>query len=109
MNIEPIACPCCNQPVRVPTLEIVIDHYKIRPLDARVLSAIWKGKGHPVQTERVFNAMYADDPDGGPSHARMYASFKEALCRIRKRLEGSGIGIENVGHRRGYRLVLGEK
>lgn len=105
--IDGIACPCCQQSVRVPSLAIVIDHYKVTPLEARILGAIWKGKGHPVQTERIFDAMYADDPDGGPSPTRMYAAFKVALCHLRVRLGGSGVSIENVGYRRGYRLVMG--
>ncbi|WP_454618395.1 hypothetical protein [Bradyrhizobium cenepequi] len=116
-----IECPCCKQSVRVPTLEIIIDHYKVTPLEARILGAIWKGKGHPVQTERIFDAMYVDDPDGGPSPTRMYLAFKVALCHLRARLDGydpsapgsvrvrepSGISIENVGYRRGYRLIIG--
>lgn len=104
----PIDCPCCKQPVRVPSLEIVIDHYKVTPLEARILGAVWKGRGLPVQTEKIFDAMYWDDADGGPSPPRMYAAFKVALCHLRARLEGSGVSVENVGYRRGYRLVLGE-
>lgn len=104
---NPIECPCCRQSVRVPSLAIVIDHFKVTPLEARILGAIWKGKGHPVQTERIFDAMYADDPDGGPSPTRMYAAFKVALCHLRVRLNGSGVSIKNVGYRRGYRLVIG--
>jgi len=84
----------------------VIDHYGITPHEARILRAIWRGKGHPVKTERIFDAMYADDPDGGPSPTRMYLSFKVALCHMRKKLAGSGIAIETVGYRRGYRLVI---
>lgn len=108
MMLKPIPCPCCKQPVRVPSLEIVIDHYNVPTLEARILSAIWRGKGLPVMSERIFDAMYADDPDGGPSPVRMYAAMKYALFRLRKRLEGSGIGIENAGYRRGWRLVIGE-
>jgi len=107
MKVEPILCPCCRRQVEVPTLDIVIDHYKVPPMQARILGAIWKGKGHPVQTERVFDAMYRDDPDGGPSPTRMYEAFKVALCHLRARLEGSAVSIENVGYRRGYRLVIG--
>lgn len=104
--VLPIECPCCRQPVDAPSLDIVISNYGVRPQEARVLRAIWQGKGMPVQTERVFDAMYEDDPDGGPSYAAMYSAFKCALSRLRARLEGSGIGIETVGYRRGYRLVM---
>ena len=103
---QPVECPCCRQPVSSPTLDIVISNYGVRPLEARVLRAIWNGKGMPVQTERIFDAMYEDDPDGGPSYASMYSSFKVALCRLRSRLQGSGVSVETVGYRRGYRLVM---
>lgn len=104
-----IPCPCCGQSVHVPSVDIVIDYYSITPLEARILRAIWKGRGLPVMTERIFDAMYEDDPDGGPSPARMYSAFKVALCRMRSRLEGSGISIENVGYRQGYRLIIGDQ
>lgn len=107
LKLSPINCPCCQQRVTVPTLEIVIDRYSVTPLEARILGAVWKGKGMPVMTERIFDAMYADDPDGGPSPTRMYAAFKVALCHLRARLAGSGITVENVGYRQGYRLILG--
>lgn len=106
---QPIACPCCAQAVEVPSLQIAVDHYDVTPLQARILGAVWKGKGHPVQTERIFDAMYADDPDGGPTPTKMYAAFKVALCHLRVKLAGSGIGIESVGYRQGWRLVLGVK
>jgi len=103
---KPLLCPCCKQPVTIPAPEIVIDHYGITPMEGRIFAAVWKGKGLPVITERIFTAMYIDDPDGGPSPDRMYLAFKVALCHLRQKLEGSGIGIATVGYRRGYRLVL---
>ncbi len=107
-QLAPIPCPCCQQPVRVPTMDMVIDRYQITPLEGRILGAVWRGRGLPVSTERIFDAIYLDDPDGGPSQKKMYANFKWALCILRKRLAGSGIGIENCGYRRGYRLVMGD-
>jgi hypothetical protein len=103
---KPLLCPCCKQPVTIPAPEIVIDHYGVTRMEARIFEAVWKGKGLPVVTERIFTAMYIDDPDGGPSPDKMYLAFKVALCHLRQKLEGSGIGIANVGYRRGYRLVL---
>lgn len=103
---KPLLCPCCKQPVTTPQPEIVIDRYGLTPMEGRIFQAVWKGKGLPVITERIFTAMYIDDPDGGPTPDRMYLAFKVALCHLRQKLEGSGIGIANVGYRRGYRLVL---
>lgn len=105
-QFPPIECPCCRQAVDVPSLDIVISQFGVRPLEARVLRAVWNGKGMPVQTERIFDSMYEDDPDGGPSYASMYTSFKVALCRLRTRLRGSGIDVVTVGYRRGFKLVM---
>lgn len=106
---EPMDCPCCKQVVRVPTLAMILHHYRLTPRESAILGAIWKGGGHPVVTERIFDAMYADDPDGGPSQTAMYSALKVALCHLRKKLEGSGVMVEHAGYRRGYRLVLGVK
>lgn len=105
---DQFGCPCCGQAVHVPTLDMVIFTYRLTPLEGRILSAVWRGKGMPVQTERIFDSMYVDDPDGGPTPGKMYKAFKVGLCHIRQKLRGSGISIENVGYRRGYRLILGE-
>lgn len=101
-----IDCPCCGRRVDKPTLEIIIDHYGIPPREAAVLEAVWRGRGYPVPSERIFDVMYRDDEDGGPSPSAMYSALKVELCRLRKRLVGSGVSVENVGYRQGYRLTL---
>jgi hypothetical protein len=105
-HFQPIACPCCNAMVSTPTLEIIIDHYGIPRRGQAILRTVWRAKGRPVPTERIFDAMYADDPDGGPAPERMYATFKACMHSLRCRLAGSGVSIENSGYRQGYRLVL---
>lgn len=104
----PIDCPCCQQPVQAPSVDIVVFRYGIPPLQARILRAVCKGKGMAVPTERVFDAMYADDPDGGPSPTAMYRAFKVGLFHLRRRLKGTGVQVENCGYRLGYRMVLGQ-
>jgi len=108
-SFVPINCPCCSQTVDVPDLDIVVQHYRIPPSEERILAAVWKGKGRAIQTSRIFDAMYVDDPDGGPEPSQMYKALKAALHNIRCRLVGSGITIENAGYRQGYRLRIGEK
>jgi len=107
-RFTPINCPCCSRQIDAPALDIVIDHYRVPPAEAAILRAVWKGKGLAVQTSRIFDAMYADDPDGGPEQAEMYAAFKANLHNLRRRLAGSGVHVENIGYRQGYRLVLGK-
>lgn len=38
----------------------------------------------------------------------MQKNFKVTLCRLRSRLEGSGVSIENASYRRGWKLVFHE-
>jgi DNA-binding response OmpR family regulator len=101
-----VHCPCCSQPVTTPSLDMVIEAYRITPMEAAILGVVWAAKGRTVSTQRIFCAMYADDPDGGPGQNKMYDAFKVALCHMRKKLDGSGIGILNLGHSKGYRLVI---
>lgn len=101
-----MACPCCSQAVAAAPIEVITARRNLTSLQAEILRAVWNGKGMPVPTERIFDAMYADDPDGGPEAARMYATFKVSLVHLRARLEGSGVAVESVGNRRGYRLVI---
>lgn len=101
-----VLCPCCGNPVFSPALEVLIDVFKISPDQATVLSAIWRGKGTAVSTARIFDAMYADDMNGGPSPERMYSALKLRLHKLRQKLVGSGVTIEAVGYRRGYKIVM---
>jgi hypothetical protein len=103
VKATPIPRPCCKRPVQAPTLEIVVDHCKLPPLQARILGAIWRGKGHPVQKEMILAAM--DRCGNVKSHT--YDDMKIALHHLRKRLKSAGITIPNVGYARGYRIVFG--
>lgn len=104
----PIPCPCCGRPISVPTIELLIDRYRLASREEKILRAVWRGRGFPVMTDRIFDVMYEDDPDGGPTWSNMYNSFKSGLHKLRLKIDGSGISIQNVGKGQGYRLVIGE-
>lgn len=101
-----VTCPCCGAAVDAPSMEMLVDVCSISADQEVVLSAIWRGKGMAVPTSRIFDAMYADDPDGGPSALKMYNALKLRLHKLRQKLEGTGVRIEAVGSRRGYRIVM---
>jgi len=109
VGAKPIDCPCCGQQVKAPALAILCDHYELTPRERAILGAVWAGNGLPIHTERIFDAMYADDANGGPAQSQMYLAFKVALSRLRVRLQGSGVAIQHAGRRRGYRLILGDR
>lgn len=108
VHFTKVKCPCCRREVNQPDLEAVIDWYDIPPQEEAILRAVWAGKGRPVQNERIIDAMYADDPDGGPSPQAAYRALKVSMHHLRERLRLSGVKIVNAGYRQGYRLVLEE-
>ncbi len=102
MTVEPIACPCCRQSLAVPSLDIVVDHCKLPPLQARILRAVWQGKGQPVQTEMIIAAM----DRGVDVKSHTYNDFKIALHHLRKRMKAVGIRLPNAGYALGYKIVF---
>ena len=100
------ACPCCGQRVDAPSLDMVMEVARVGMIKGLILEAVWRGRGRSVPTQRIFDAMFADDPDGGPSQTEMYKRFKFGLHRLRKKLVGTGVSIVNVGYQRGYALNI---
>lgn len=105
-GIQGSVCPCCGQVVAAPTLEMVMEICGLGSIESLILEAVWRGKGRSVPTQRIFDAMYADDPDGGPSQTEMYKRFKFGLHRLRNKLAGTGVSVVNVGYQRGYKLIM---
>jgi len=101
-----ITCPCCRQGVDAPSLDVLVMAFGISPFQERILDCLWRAKGRPVQKDRIIYAMYADDPDGGPSDDKATAAMKEAIFRMRDKLSGSGVSIEYDTTRKGYRLKI---
>jgi hypothetical protein len=101
-----MSCPLCRRPVGAPDRDEIIERHRLTPIETAVLEAVWDGKGLLVQAAVIFDAMYADDPDGGPTPTRMYATFKAALHGLEKKLKGTGVSVDHAGYRRGYRLHL---
>lgn len=90
----------------VPTLADLIADREISGHAAAVLEAVWRGKGMPVMSGIIFDAMYADDPDGGPSPTIMYRALRKACDGLSAQLKGCGVSVAEVGYRQGFRLVL---
>lgn len=54
----------------------------------------------------MFDAMYVDDPDGGPSQSRMYLDLREAVARLNDVAGRSGIVVLYCGRAKGWRLEI---
>lgn len=100
------ACPCCHAAVTVPSLADLIASRRITGHAAAILEAVWRGKGMPVMPERLFDEMYADDPDGGPNQSKCYLEMHLAICELNNALTGSGVSVDRAGYRRGFRLAI---
>ncbi len=103
-----VCCPMCQAPVDVPGLDALISDRGITGHAAAILRAVWSGRGAGVKTERVFDAMYEDDPDGGPHLSKMYKSLWVGLSELECFLSGSGVEISYSGRIEGglFRLKL---
>lgn len=107
MATEMQRCPICGGAVKVPPLDdlalaLINDHGLSEDAEA-VLRCLWGAKGLPVDAERIFDVMFADDPDGGPSTVASYAALRVAL----KELDRAAPGIVvYLGRSKGWRMKL---
>lgn len=102
------ACPMCRRPAPIPDLDDLIRSRRIKGHAAAVLTAVWNGGGKVVTASAVFDEMYADDPDGGPSNTQMYLHLKRATERLAGALAGTGVAIVHSAHGpcAGWRLKI---
>lgn len=71
-----------------------------------VLRAVWSAGGRAATTEQIFDWLYADDPDGGPSQGRMYSDMHAAIRAVNATLAGTQ-QIVPIGNRSGrWRLRI---
>ena len=101
-----IPCPMCRASVPVPDLDDLIDLQGMTGHPEAVLRAVWSAGGRPTTTERIFDEMYANDPEGGPSQGKMYQDLHHALDAVNSALAGT-LQIVAIGNRSGrWRLRI---
>jgi hypothetical protein len=99
-------CPCCLRALAEPTGDLAVYSAAMAPRERIVFDVLARGKGRAVHITTLMDAMYADDPTGGPDWDLAYGSLRRVIFRIRKRLDGSGVSIEGVRSLRGYRIKI---
>lgn len=73
------------------------------PSELRIVSLLYDRRyGAPVTTREIVDALYGDDPDGGPEYT--HGCVEKFLCDARRKLAPMGCGIR-AAWGRGYRLV----
>ena len=75
-------------------------------VESRLMGALAAAAGHVVPCERLADALYGDDIDGGPDDARGGQSMSGS-CILRRRLTKAGFpGAIRTSHGVGYELAL---
>ncbi len=96
------SCPCCGHPMAVPNLEAACRD--VGPIMARILRVVAQRPG--ISLAALVDAVYADDPEGGPLTAR--ATLVRRIGQERTRLARHGLrvrGPRGTGtYAAGYRL-----
>jgi len=101
------ACPCCAAALSLPPLPVLL--HDLPASSATVLETLWTARGLPVAATALFDAMYADDPDGGPSQSRMYRDLRAAVANLNDTLGRNGIIVLYDDRAKGWRLKIIER
>lgn len=88
----------------VPTLSVISALAGLSLYEHRVLEVIWSAKGQPIRAERIADAVWHDDIDGGPDGA--LRAVHVLVHRLRGKLAGTAVRIGLGGQHRAYRIEL---
>lgn len=102
-----MSCPCCGQKVDAPPLAVISATAGLSLYEHRVLAAIWDAKGMPVRADRIIDAVWYDDIDGGPEDAGL--QVRVLVHRLRRKLVGTGVRIGLGGQHRAYSIELAKE
>src|SRR5690348_7214933 len=97
-------CPLCGGAIAAPSLRELLRMREVSENGEVILETLWGQAGITVSTKKIVGAIYADDPDGGPSAEVAYHLLKRELDQLDIALAGTGWGIKPVHYRKGYRL-----
>ena len=108
-------CPCCGHETERPRPFFVdrdgcalhVDGVSIHlsPEHTKFAAALERKYPQIATKEAILELMYGNDPNGGPEYAETIMSIY--VHRIRKKLQGTTLSIENVWGS-GYKFVVKE-
>lgn len=109
MNIavkpETVSCPCCGGPMTGIPMDRLVD-VRMRASERKLLAALHKAYPRKLDMPALVDALYWDDPSGGPDTAEMVA--RQMIYYLRKTLRTVGWTVNNARRGRGnkglYRL-----
>ena len=87
-------CQCCGQSLPRDFLFVGSDiGLPVRGKQAQILDAVMKAGTHGIDPDRLFDLLYADDPNGGPDVGNRIVSIhinalNKRLVKVGKRIKG---------------------
>jgi hypothetical protein len=88
-------------------LEALLAEAEMADRAAKVLQAAWQAEGRAITSNDLFDAMYDDDPAGGPSQTKCYVDLRGAVTDLDAALSGSGVSVVyRSGGRARWRLRI---
>lgn len=101
-------CPCCRGELNLPPLDDLITEHRITGPAERVLRTLWEARGFTVDSQRLFDVIFCDDPSGGPDRqGQLYAALNSSINTICNALASSGVRATR-GRKKGWRLQICE-
>lgn len=86
-------CPCCGKAIEREIHPAVLGLFvQLPPAERAVFEALCLRMGQWVKSSILLDALYGDDPEGGPHYAAAILSMH--LRRIRARIEPLGLAID---------------
>jgi hypothetical protein len=102
----PDTCPCCGRPTQSDGDAVAYGRALMLSPHERVLfDRMGRSLGQWLPPATLIDALYADDPDGGPDKAPM--ALAAVVYGLRRKLRSTGLAIETApGRGNGSRRLL---
>lgn len=100
-------CLCCRQRIDAPSLDEACA--RLSPVEACILRTVWAGNGMPVPTSKIFDALYCEDQDGGPSDTTARRHLTSLIQEMNEMLDGCGVLVlwdRSRSRQKGVRLRI---
>ena len=89
-----ITCPCCGAPLQSPAAIDSLKHAKLPVNVLRAIEVLSRAYPGEVHKDALLNAVYADDPQGGPASNSLISQI--SVCQ--RKLAKHGWKIGAFGH-----------
>lgn len=86
-------CPCCGQSMAATDPRDVLATVRLSPMERRLCEYLAERFGKWIDREKIEDAVYADDPNGGPENANQ--CIRWFAFRANRKLAPHGLTVES--------------